>query len=70
MMPRPPYLAGVVVLEAWPVYLYLSSRLRDGEAAVSVLPLVTGVAGAFLLTGAAVVLPLWAGVRRVRDAEL
>jgi ABC-2 type transport system permease protein len=70
MMSAVIYLAGVVILEAWPVYLYLSARFRGEEAAVSVLPLTLGVAGAFLLTVAAVVIPLWAGVRRVRTVEL
>jgi hypothetical protein len=64
------YLAGVVMLEAWPVYAYLSARVRDEAAAVSVAPLALGVAGAFALTCAAVAVPLWAGIRRVRDAEI
>jgi ABC-2 type transport system permease protein len=70
MMSAVIYLAGVVILEAWPVYLYLSARFRGGEAAVSIVPLTLGVAGAFLLTAAAVSIPLWAGVRRMRTVEL
>ncbi|HKJ02111.1 MAG TPA: hypothetical protein VJ997_06640, partial [Longimicrobiales bacterium] len=70
MMSAVIYLGCVVILEAWPVYLYLSARFRDGEGAVSMLPLTLGVAGAFLLTAAAVAVPLWAGVRRVRTVEL
>jgi ABC-2 type transport system permease protein len=70
MMSAVIYLGGVVVMEAWPVYLYLSARFQGGEATVSVLPLTLGVAGAFLLTAAAVAVPLWAGVRRVRTVEL
>lgn len=70
MMSAVTYLAGVVMMEAWPVYIYLSSRFREGTAAVSVVPLVLGVAGAFALTCAAVGIPLWAGMRRVRDAEI
>jgi ABC-2 type transport system permease protein len=69
MMAAVTYLAGVVVLEAWPVYLYLASRFRDGQAAVSLLPLVLGVAGALALTVVATVAPLWAGVRRVRSVD-
>ena len=70
MMAAVTYLAGVVVLEAWPVYTFLSSRLRDGEAAVGPVPLILGILGALLLTVAAVALPLWAGIRRVRKVEL
>ena len=70
MMAAVTYLAGVVVLEAWPVYTFLSSRLRDGEAAVGPVPLILGILGALLLTVAVVALPLWAGIRRVRKVEL
>ncbi len=70
MMAAVIYLGGVVVLEAWPVYLYLASRFRGGEAEVSAMPLALGVAGAAALTAAAVVLPLWAGMRRVQRLEL
>ncbi|MEQ9398619.1 MAG: hypothetical protein RJQ04_05575 [Longimicrobiales bacterium] len=70
MMAAVTYLAGVVILEAWPVYLFLTSRMQGGEASVGVLPLVLGVTGAGLLTVAATVLPLAAGVRKVRRLEL
>ena len=63
------YLTGVVVLEAWPVYLFLTSRLRGAEG-VSVVPLVLGIAGAALLTALAVIVPLRAGVRRVESLEV
>jgi len=69
MMAAVTYLAAVVVLEAWPVYRYLASRFQEGEAQVSAAPLMLGVSGAFALTVAAVVLPLWAGVRRVQSAD-
>ena len=70
MMAAVTYLAGVVVLEAWPVYLFLQSRFQGGEAQVSVTPLVLGVSGAVILTILATWLPLWAGVRRVRVVEI
>jgi ABC-2 type transport system permease protein len=70
MMAAVIYLGGVVILEAWPVYGFLASRLRDGDAELRVVPLVVGVAGAAALTVAAIVLPLWAGIRRVRALEL
>jgi ABC-2 type transport system permease protein len=70
MMAAVTYLGGVVVMEAWPVYLFLASRLRSGQPAVSAVPLVVGVVGAAALTAAAVVLPLWAGMRRVQKLEL
>jgi ABC-2 type transport system permease protein len=69
MMTAISYLAGVVILEAWPVYNYLASRLRGGVAEVSVTPLVLGVTGAAALTVLATVLPLRAGVRRIRSVD-
>ena len=69
MMSAVTYLAGVVVLEAWPVYLFLQSRMQGGEAQVSMTPLILGVSGAALLTGLAVFVPLNAGVKRVRSID-
>ncbi len=69
MMTAVTYLAGVVILEAWPVYLFLGSRM-GGTGAEGVMPLVVGVAGALVLTGLAIALPLWAGVRRVQRFEV
>jgi hypothetical protein len=60
----------VVIMEAWPVYFYLSSRLRGETALESVVPLVLGVSGALVLTLVAIVAPLWAGIRRVRAVEV
>ena len=69
MMAAVLYLGGVVVLEAWPVYLFLTARLR-GTGDVSMAPLLLGISGAALLTAAAIVIPLRAGVRRVESLEL
>ncbi len=69
MMSAVTYLAGVVVMEAWPVYLFLAARFRPDAPEVGVLPLVLGGTGVLALTAAAVMLPLRAGVRRVRDLE-
>jgi ABC-2 type transport system permease protein len=66
MMVAVSYLAGVIMMEAWPVYSYLSADLQGGPTRNSlVLPLVLGLAGAATLTVIAVVLPLRAGMRRV-----
>ena len=64
------YLGGVVILEAWPVYSFLSANLR-GEPARNfmALPLVLGLAGVATLTVLAVVLPLRAGVKKVRGLD-
>jgi len=70
MMAAVSYLAGVVVLEAWPVYLYLASRFQQDAAEVSTLPLVLGVSGALALTALATFLPLRAGVRKVRSLDI
>ena len=69
MMAAVIYLGGVVILEAWPVYLFLSSRLQSGEAQVSLTPLVVGVAGAAILTLLATWLPLRAGIRKVQSVD-
>lgn len=69
MMAAVSYLAGVVILEAWPVYLYLNSRFQLGEAQVSVTPLLMGVAGAAILTVLTIWLPLRAGIRKVQSVD-
>jgi ABC-2 type transport system permease protein len=69
MMAAVTYLAGVVILEAWPVYLFLQAPFRPNAPDPGVLPLVLGGTGVVALTAAAVLLPLRAGVRRVRELE-
>lgn len=63
MMAAVLYLGAVVVLEAWPVYRFLSSGLQ-GDAVMSWGPLALGLGGALVVTALAVWLPLRAGVRR------
>ncbi len=63
MMAAVLYLGAVVVLEAWPVYRFLSSGLQ-GDAVLAWGPMALGLGGALLLTALAVWLPLRAGVRR------
>jgi ABC-2 type transport system permease protein len=69
MMAAVSYLAGVVILEAWPVYLFLNSRFQGGEAELSTLPLVLGVSGAAALTAVAIWAPLKAGMAKVRTVD-
>ena len=69
MMAAVSYLAGVVVLEAWPVYTFLSSRMQDGPGDVGPTPLVLGLSGAALLTAAAVIVPLRLGIAKVRSVD-
>ena len=71
MMAAVSYLTGVVVLEAWPVYRFLSGRLQGGEASAlpDFLSLALGLTGAAVLTGLAVWWPLRAGVRKVRALD-
>jgi len=68
MMSAVIYLGVIVLLEAWPVYLFLQAGLQ-GEAGVSPVPLTLGVAGAALVTLGTIVFPLRAGVRRVRSID-
>jgi ABC-2 type transport system permease protein len=70
MMCAVSYLAGVVILEAWPVFLYLNSRFREGEAVVGAMPVAVGVSGAALLTVLAIWAPLRAGIGKVRSLEI
>ncbi len=70
MMAAVTYLGGVVVLEAWPVYLFLASRLRGGDAEVSVVPLVLGIVAAVLLTLTAIAASLGAGMRKMSRLEI
>jgi ABC-2 type transport system permease protein len=69
MMAAVTYLAGVIVLEAWPVYLFLSSRFGEGQAEVGMTPLVLGMSGAALLTLVAVFVPLRLGIAKVRSVD-
>ncbi len=70
MMAAVTYLAGVIVLEAWPVYQYLAANLRGEPASnILLLPLVLGITGAATLTGVAIVLPLRAGMKKVRALD-
>lgn len=66
MMTAVSYLAGVVALEGWPVYLFLRERLEGvppGEAGAG--PLVLGLGGAALLTAVAIFASLRVGVAQV-----
>ncbi len=70
MMAAVTYLAGVIILEAWPVYTFLLANFRGDPVGNSVLlPLVLGVMGSATLTILCVVIPLRAGVRRVRSLD-
>ncbi|MDH3271398.1 MAG: hypothetical protein OEN56_08710 [Gemmatimonadota bacterium] len=69
MMAAVSYLAGVVMLEAWPVYYFLDSRIQAGQAEVGLVPLLMGVTGAAILTGFAIWLPLRAGIRHVQSVD-
>jgi ABC-2 type transport system permease protein len=69
MMTAVTYLAGVIILEAWPVYLFLSSRMQGGEAEVGTISLVLGVSGAAVLTLVAIFAPLRAGIAKVRSVD-
>jgi len=69
MMCAVSYLAGVVILEGWPVFLYLNSQLPGQEVTFGPTPVVLGVSGAALLTTVAVWAPLRAGISKVRSTD-
>jgi ABC-2 type transport system permease protein len=70
MMVAISYLTGVVILEAWPVYEFLSARSGGAAGGLELVPLVLGLAGALGLTVVATWLPLAAGIRKVRSTDL
>ena len=70
MMAGVAYLAVVVVLQGWPVYLFLRARFQGTPfMEAGVVPLALGVGGTAVLTLAVVVWSLKAGVRRIRESE-
>jgi ABC-2 type transport system permease protein len=70
MMTAVAYLAAVIVLQGWPVYLFLRARLDGAGATDAGLgPVVLGVGGAALLTLLIVWVALQTGIRSIRDTE-
>lgn len=71
MMSAVSYLAVVVILLAWPVNGFLQARLDgvSGGGEFTPLALALGWVGALLITWACVVVPLRAGIRRVRSLQ-
>lgn len=67
MMSAVIYLGIVVALQGWPVYHFLAGRLAGAEVGWPAVAL--GIGGALAVSVAAVIVPLRAGVRRVRTAE-
>jgi len=69
MMSAVSYLAVVVILLAWPVNGFLQAQLAGQSGGAGVVPLALGGVGALLITLACVVVPLRAGIRRVRSLQ-
>ena len=69
MMSAVSYLAVVVILLAWPVNKLSQARFSGQSGEAELAPLVLGAAGALLITLACVVVPLRAGIRRVRTLQ-
>jgi hypothetical protein len=63
------YLAVVVILLAWPANGLLQARFAGQTGGADLTPLMLGVGGALLITLACVVVPLKAGIRRVRSLQ-
>jgi len=71
MMSAVVYLAAVVVLEGWPVYVFLRARYGGVPFEASgTVPLVVGCGGALALTAIVIAMSLRAGVRRIREGEV
>ena len=70
MMTATAYLAGIIALEAWPVYSVLQARLQ-GHAltGAQISGLATGLSLAALLSLLAIVIPLRIAVRRIAELE-
>ena len=69
MMSAVSYLAVVVILLGWPVNGLLQARFAGHAGAADVTPFVLGAGTALLITLACVVVPLKAGIRRVRSLQ-
>ena len=69
MMSAVSYLAVVVILLAWPVNGFLQARLDGVSGGGEFTPLALGGVGALLITWVCVVVPLRAGIRRVRSLQ-
>jgi len=69
MMSAVSYLAVVVILLAWPVNGFLQAQLDGQIGGAGIAPLALGGVGALLITVACVVVPLRAGIRRVRSLQ-
>jgi ABC-2 type transport system permease protein len=69
MMSAVSYLAVVVMLLAWPVNGLLQARFAGQTGGADLVPLVLGAGGALLVTLACVIVPLKAGIRRVRSLQ-
>lgn len=69
MMSAVTYLAVVVILLAWPVNGFLQAQLDGQSGGAWLTPLALGGVGALLITLACVVVPLRAGIRRVRSLQ-
>ncbi len=69
MMSAVSYLAVVVILLAWPVNAFLQARFAGQSGGAEVAPLALGAAGALVITLVCVVVPLRAGIRRVRTLQ-
>ena len=69
MMSAVSYLAVVVILLGWPVNGLLQARFAGNAGAADVTPFVLGAGSALLITLACVVVPLKAGIRRVRSLQ-
>jgi ABC-2 type transport system permease protein len=63
------YFVVVVVLLAWPVNGLLQARFAGQTGGVDATPLPLGAVGALLITVACIVVPLKAGIRRVRSLQ-
>jgi ABC-2 type transport system permease protein len=69
MMSAVSYLAVVVILLGWPVNGLLQARLAGQAGGDDLTPFLLGASGALLITVACVVVPLKAGIRRVRSLQ-
>ncbi len=69
MMSAVTYLAVVVILLGWPVNALLQARFAGQSGGAGVVPLVVGATGALFITLLCVVVPLKAGIKRVRSLQ-
>jgi hypothetical protein len=71
MMSSTAFIAGVIVIEAWPVYALLQAQMQGtGIGTREIVSAVVGLGAAVLVSGVLAAVSLRVAVRRIEAVEL